>query len=394
MQDGQTQGLPIGPDTSYILSELLSSAIDAEFESVLGEELIGCRLIDDYVLFFESTRDAERAQAALIRATRGFQGELNPEKTRVLSIFDETRESWTYKLAEYRSGDGVEQQRRALIKYADQAISLFHQCEQSSIGRYAIKAISNEVVHPKNLDVALSCVMRLSQISPSSIIDFAKFVNGYDNIGFRYSKEPIKRYVLSTLRRSLGLGHDCEAAWCLWLAIRIKIKIPKDIVKEISRSEASPILLLGKVAEAAKLCDPIEQNVFGSTLNEDDFISANWLLAYEGAMRGWFGWKRSDVDGSLLEILARRDIYFLNLTGSEKSILKRRANPATENALDFFEINFDELDDLFETDVSDDGYDLLGRDDDDGEDEGDGDDEDSEDDEVEGRIRPRRKRIC
>src|SRR5690606_26294321 len=31
MQDGQTQGLPIGPDTSYILAELLGSAIDEEF---------------------------------------------------------------------------------------------------------------------------------------------------------------------------------------------------------------------------------------------------------------------------------------------------------------------------------------------------------------------------
>ena len=34
MQDGQTQGIPIGPDTSYIVAELVNCAIDKKFQDI------------------------------------------------------------------------------------------------------------------------------------------------------------------------------------------------------------------------------------------------------------------------------------------------------------------------------------------------------------------------
>jgi hypothetical protein len=76
MQEGQTQGLPTGPDTSYVLAELMASAIDSTLATSLGAPLVGGRLIDDYVLFFETRGQAEKALAALSRACREFQVDL------------------------------------------------------------------------------------------------------------------------------------------------------------------------------------------------------------------------------------------------------------------------------------------------------------------------------
>ena len=36
MQDGQSVGIPIGPETSHILAEIVLSAVDARFQEAMG----------------------------------------------------------------------------------------------------------------------------------------------------------------------------------------------------------------------------------------------------------------------------------------------------------------------------------------------------------------------
>src|ERR1022692_4555816 len=65
-QDQQTGGIPVGPDTSFLLAEVIASAIDTELVQSVGE-LKGTRYIDDYHLYFGSAADAESALAELHR---------------------------------------------------------------------------------------------------------------------------------------------------------------------------------------------------------------------------------------------------------------------------------------------------------------------------------------
>jgi len=356
MQDGQTQGIPIGPDTSYIIAELVACAIDDRLRVLLKSKLHGGRIIDDYVIFFESRVSAEKALSALARATREYQVELNPEKTRIAQVADESRESWAYRLADYSPQVGISQQSRAIVKYTDQAISLFSLIGNQSIGRYAIKVISGEVIHPKNLDIAFACLMRLSRLSPNSMSDVAKFCVSYHKLGFSYKKAAIDRFVLSGLDVALDLGHDSEATWLLWMALEMHIKLNVSVTKKISASNSSPVLLLGKAAENAKLTRGVTQKVFSAKLKPIDLESQNWLLAYEGAMRGWFGWKKADLLTSSLKELSLRDIYFLDLKTSSSRIIKAKKDASNVN---FDDMNFSDLDEYFETEIEDDGYDFV-----------------------------------
>lgn len=51
IQDGQTIGLPIGSDTSHIISEIIGTAIDCELKNKLDKNLIGFRYVDDFFCF-------------------------------------------------------------------------------------------------------------------------------------------------------------------------------------------------------------------------------------------------------------------------------------------------------------------------------------------------------
>lgn len=69
-QDGQTNGIPIGPDTSLLISEVLLSKVDLTL-SKFG--LKGFRYMDDYELVFDSESDALGALSKLEYALLDFE---------------------------------------------------------------------------------------------------------------------------------------------------------------------------------------------------------------------------------------------------------------------------------------------------------------------------------
>jgi hypothetical protein len=51
MQDGQTIGISIGPETSHILTEIISVAIDVKLQEVLSlDERNAMRYVDDRII--------------------------------------------------------------------------------------------------------------------------------------------------------------------------------------------------------------------------------------------------------------------------------------------------------------------------------------------------------
>ena len=66
-RDGQTMGVPIGPDTSRIISEIVAAAIDLDLQQRLGE-VVGVRWVDDYFLYFKSRGDLQVGYAAMPRS--------------------------------------------------------------------------------------------------------------------------------------------------------------------------------------------------------------------------------------------------------------------------------------------------------------------------------------
>jgi hypothetical protein len=67
-QDQQTMGLPVGPDTSFVLAELIGARIDQDLQNEIPR-LRGVRYVDDFHLYFDSRADAENGFAVLNRTS-------------------------------------------------------------------------------------------------------------------------------------------------------------------------------------------------------------------------------------------------------------------------------------------------------------------------------------
>jgi hypothetical protein len=80
--DNQTIGIPVGPDSSRIISEIVAVSVDAELRNKLKiSSQSTLRNVDDWYIGFDTAGQAEDAIATIAAACRTYQLEIHPDKT-------------------------------------------------------------------------------------------------------------------------------------------------------------------------------------------------------------------------------------------------------------------------------------------------------------------------
>jgi hypothetical protein len=106
--DGQTSGIPIGPETSRIVAELLLSHVDSQLSERHG--VTGIRFIDDYEITCGSADEAQRIIETLDSSLRELELDLNHQKTVILRLpqpFDDPPASEIKHLLPYGDADVI-----------------------------------------------------------------------------------------------------------------------------------------------------------------------------------------------------------------------------------------------------------------------------------------------
>ncbi len=115
MNDGCTNGIPIGPVVSDIASEIISASVDRIFSKYISSKKIDCEAVrfkDDYRILVKSESDAKSVIKYLQYALKEFNLELSDEKTKIQelpnglfrewvskyhAVYPEKKESFTWK---------------------------------------------------------------------------------------------------------------------------------------------------------------------------------------------------------------------------------------------------------------------------------------------------------
>ena len=99
----QTNGLPIGPITSDILSELVLAAVDEDIEKKLKRlrvDFRASRYKDDYRFLLKTSEDAQKARRVLAEVLHDYGLTLNEKKTKVYGdIIQNYKREWKYALS-------------------------------------------------------------------------------------------------------------------------------------------------------------------------------------------------------------------------------------------------------------------------------------------------------
>lgn len=289
-QDGQTVGLPVGPDTSRLIAEVIASAIDVELQRKLG---IGrndaSRYVDDYTISSPNGASGEQLLAALRQAVSAFELEVNYEKSAIQSTSRWHMVGWRDALRKHFPAPAA---KDAAVS-SEELKHFLYQLDQFSARHTDINV---EKFGLQNARGAL-CQVNEWKFMQSSIINLYRknstLINVFCEIVILRNAEKkdvnipeLQEFIEGRISRLVNENRTGELVWLLFLALRVGVKIRAKKLAPICEIHSGMIALL-----AAWLCrsDLVEGNLdlraWTRHCSTDGLRGPLWLFAFE-ATRG------------------------------------------------------------------------------------------------------------
>ncbi|MBS1501638.1 MAG: RNA-directed DNA polymerase [Bacteroidetes bacterium] len=311
MQDGQTVGVPIGPDTSRIISEIILSSIDTELKRQIGY-LDGVRVVDDYHLYFKSATDLEKARATMIRVLKDFELELNQNKEELLPLPEIIDKEWFIAIRDYRFGIGWEKQRESLITFFDLTVRFSRKYPEDHVLTYAMSKLSFIVFGKRNWKILQSLLLNTLLAEPKILPYVAQNLLSYNESGHPVDHNLVKSALEELIVYHSDLGNDYEIAWSVWLARSLSVTLSELIGQTLSKN-LNPIVILVTLDLHDKGFLPagLDKTAWETLLTAENLYSEYWLVAYEAKKKGWLTSAKSYIaTDAFFEILDRNDVFF------------------------------------------------------------------------------------
>lgn len=282
-QAQQTIGIPIGPDTSLVIAELLASAVDVSLPAHLQDNAF--RYIDDFECGFMSSSQAESALAAVQNEFAEFELNLNPGKTRVLELPQTLEAFWIPHLRLFPIGKSS--QRTDLLGFFGRAFELAKDHREEAILKYGIQRMRSVVIKEENWalyeDLLLGCLAVESGTTPAVVSELYRYRGSRPLEVAR-----ITRAFDRLIKHHAPQHHGSEVAWTIWFLANSDYRISREAA-QLAVSIPDPIVALCCLFARDK--GVIEAGVDWSKLEAlmqaDDLLGPHWLLAYEAGVKGW-----------------------------------------------------------------------------------------------------------
>lgn len=362
-QDGQTIGIPIGPDTSHIIAEAIATSVDLEFKKRLKAWPAGFRYVDDYYLFFTTLKEADEALAALVRALKEFELQINFQKTLTCQVIEISDDYWTHQLRNFSIATGVRRQSSDINHYFELAKELAQKNSDESVMVYALKRILSTIIRKECWDIFEAHVCHLAIAYPNTLQTIARLFSTYARVGYSINRTRLSRLVNAVIEDHAPLGHHSEVAWCLWMTKDLDLVLTEPNIDRVSETYSSVcILLLLDLFHAGKLAKSPKTSQWQVSATKEALHGDLWLLSYEAGMRSWGGFNDAHIkEDPHFEILRQAGVHFYDVTAKVTSAFHVKTsalqsyNVASE--AEFFDLDdIENFDDLVEYEEGDGGY--------------------------------------
>jgi hypothetical protein len=314
-RDGQTMGIPIGPDTSRIISEIIGVGIDLNLKQRVPN-LIGVRHVDDFWLYFKSLADLEMGYSAIQYTLQEFELELNPTKAKVIELPEIFDEKWVHELQSFRFRNKTSAQRNDLISYFNLAFQNAVIFPDDYVLQYALAKASQNVVAPENWDIFEALLLRTIIVEPKVLPIVLRIFLTYQNQGYTLNLQKILETVEQLLEYHCKLSHSFEVSWGLWFCRALKLTLSSTIADLVSKVDDSVTALVALDLETSGLTiTRFDKTMWQKHVNTDGLNSEYWLLAYEANIKGWLSHRTGhDYIGgnSFFNMLRANNVSFYN----------------------------------------------------------------------------------
>lgn len=295
LQDGQTIGIPIGPDTSLIIAEIVLTAFDEQLAARLPQ-LLGFRYVDDFELGFKTYGEAEEALAVIRELLKDFELEINHTKTMIVETPLELNPTWIGELRNHQFRDN-KGQRSDILAYIDKAVYLARLHPTEHVLKYAAKRLGSLNPFTENWvliqDFLLECLIAETNTFYAVLSVLQNYHKNYP-----IDRAQMEHAMNFHIQQSCSLSQTNEVCWALWAILYWDLQLETNSVKILAQMEDSVIALMTLHAEQKQLITPGTLNKAkweAIVQNPDELYGSQWLLAYEANYKGWLKFTTDNV---------------------------------------------------------------------------------------------------
>jgi hypothetical protein len=290
-QSRETFGIPVGPDTSRIIAEILLAGVESDkafAAAVKGRKAF--RLLDDFLIGFDDERAAHKALGALRSALWKFNLQLNEEKTGVARSRTLFREKWKLEFgAIVLASSDPKVQERDIYRLVDLTLHFCSEARTGGPALWACRRLAELPRFPENFAVTLDAFFRLARDFPLCTSHVAAYlINNQSMCREPDIKKRVATWIKATIREHLQHAHDFELSWCLLVAGVLKITIEKgDLDSSTRRPNSVVFATLGMLRERGLLSVSLNHWGWRADFLKRRIYGENWLPFYEAVRRNW-----------------------------------------------------------------------------------------------------------
>ena len=285
-QDQQTLGIPIGPDCSLVIAEIILSAVDA---ALLNTGLAtGFRYLDDYEFGFATYSEAEQGLADLQGKLGEYELDLNPRKTFLFELPGPIERAWATELRGLPIRQEGSGQQIDLIGYFSRAYELSRNYPDEPVLRFALGRMKRNVVVPPNWPLYESSLLHIASVEPGTLPTVVDELYRYDQAGYSVGLPKVADALHQIIRQHGRVNHGSVVAWAIWGCLLFKLALDDHTATQMAQMEDSVVAILALDARAKGLMsNNVNLALWASMMTTQSLFEENWLLSYEANVKGW-----------------------------------------------------------------------------------------------------------
>lgn len=336
-QSRETFGIPVGPDTSRIVAEILMSGITRELGLPNNSSgLQSLRLVDDILVGFDNVDDAKNMLIKLRTKMWSYNLQLNESKTAIVDTRSEFMEVWQHELDSFQIGRRtISRQKSNIERLVDAALSISEKNLESTAAKIAMARIARSKLFDENFPMALDAVFRLARDYSDCMNKLVEFLmNSAATIKKINLELRVARGLKKLVKFHAQRKHDYEVVWCLLAASSFGIKWNKeDLGIESELPQPTTLAMLGLLNEKKLLEFRFSSLNWRSQVKAFGPMSQYWLPYYESVRRKWTGDKKMIASinaNAVLKSMLAANVTFLEdtvLNAKHLDLKKRKFNP-------------------------------------------------------------------
>ena len=315
MNEGQTLGIPIGPDTSLVVAEILLAAVDRALVASKGRGFCGFRYFDNYELTFHSLSAAEETLAELQRVLASFELNLNPKKTRIAELPLDKPWWQDLKSIKIRTKNHPVGQRNNVLGLFSRAYDLAAAHPAAPVLRYAMARVQRLDVDSTEWRCFHNCVLGAAGADSSTLPVALGTLHEVSRLGGHVvPKGPLGEVFENVVARHAPRAQGSEVAWAIFGALAWSVPLSPGAARAISQMQDDVVAILALHAESEGLfpSGSLDTSSWATLVSQPDVLHGEHsLLAYEANQQGWLP-TRSVAKNATFSAMSHAGVSFYN----------------------------------------------------------------------------------